>query len=139
MSSSLIATECPKAASSSITAYCSKSLAYPLSQIRTPEEVLSDYHLAGGFRTRSVVLDPSGHLSALQSSVSRDFARGNWVRRRRDHAKNRILKQLAAIDTSDPLHDQVTGWVFPTRGHHPCAAHGGPAEPYGSAAVRCGP
>jgi hypothetical protein len=111
----------------------------PLSQIRTPEEVLSDYHLAGGFRTRSVVLDPSGHLSALQSSVSRDFARGNWVRRRRDHAKNRILKQLAAIDTSDPLHDQVTGWVFPTRGHHPCAAHGGPAEPYGSAAVRCGP
>ncbi len=85
-----------------------------LSQLRSPEQVLGHYHLAGGFRTPSIILDPSGHLTALQKSVSRDFAKREWVRRRCNHARSRILEQLAAMNTSHPVHDQVIGWLFPT-------------------------
>src|SRR3982750_1720547 len=38
----------------------------PIEQIRSPEVVLGDYHLAGGFRTPSVIADPTGHLTELQ-------------------------------------------------------------------------
>lgn len=84
-----------------------------LEELRSPEQVLGHYHLAGGFRTPSVILDPSGHLTALQRAVSRDFARGEWVRRRCRHARSRVLQQLEALNASDPICDQVIGWLFP--------------------------
>lgn len=79
-----------------------------------PERVLSDYHLAGGFRTRSIILDPSGRLTELQMAVQDGFARRHWVRQRCEHARERVLTQLAALHESAPLHDQVIGWLFPT-------------------------
>ena len=47
----------------------------PRERIATPEVVLADYHLAGGFRSPSIMFDPSGDLTRLQSAVTRDFAR----------------------------------------------------------------
>ena len=85
-----------------------------LDDIGSPEIVLGHYHLAGGFRTPSIILDPSGRLTALQAAVSRDFAKREWVRRRCEHARSRILEQLAALNASNPFHDQVIGWLFPT-------------------------
>lgn len=82
-----------------------------LDQLRSPEQVLSDYRLAGGFRRPSVIFDPSGHLAALQATVSRDFARRDWIRRRWQHPRSRILEQLAALNASEPSHDRVTAWV----------------------------
>ncbi|SRR5712691_10479542 len=80
-----------------------------LDEVRSPEQVLADYHLAGGFRGPSIVLDPSGHLQALQAVVSRDFARRDWVVRRCQHARSRILEQLDGLDQAYPFHDQVIG------------------------------
>ncbi|MBV9279983.1 MAG: hypothetical protein JOZ41_07880 [Chloroflexi bacterium] len=85
-----------------------------LEQLRTPDLVLGHYHLAGGFRTLGVIADPTGHLSALQAAVSRDFARRRWVRRRCEHARRRVLDGLDALDESGPFHDRVIGWLFPT-------------------------
>jgi hypothetical protein len=85
-----------------------------LELVRTPEAALGHYHLAGGFRRRGIILDPSGHLSALQAAVSREFARRRWVRARCAHARGRILEQLAALNPAAPFHEQVIGWLFPT-------------------------
>lgn len=54
----------------------------PRDALRSPEAVLGDYHLAGAFRTPSVILDPTGTLTALQDNVSRQFAQRGWVRAR---------------------------------------------------------
>jgi hypothetical protein len=88
----------------------------PLSfdQLRSPEQVLRHYHLAGGFRTPSIILDPSGRLTALQAAVAREFARRAWIRLRCEHARSRILEQLDGLNAAQPFHDQVIGWIFPT-------------------------
>jgi len=85
-----------------------------LEQFQSADLILGHYHLAGGFRTPSIILDPSGQLAELQAVVSRDFARRQWVRQRCEHARRRVLAGLAALDQSAPIHDQVIGWIFPT-------------------------
>jgi len=40
-------------------------------QIRSPELILSDYHLAGGLRTPGILLDPTGQLTQIQTAVAR--------------------------------------------------------------------
>jgi hypothetical protein len=84
----------------------------PSDHLRSLDQVLGDYHLAGGFRTPSVIADPSGRLTSLQAAVSRDYARRAWVRRRCEQARGRVLGFLRSIDGSAPLHDQVTAWLF---------------------------
>jgi hypothetical protein len=86
----------------------------PFAWVRSPDQVLGHYHLAGGFRTPSVIADPSGHLTAIQAAVSREFARREWVRRRCEHARRRALDGLDALDPLVPFHQQVIGWLFPT-------------------------
>ena len=81
-------------------------------RLRSPEHVLGQYDLAGSFRHPSVILDPSGRLTALQEAVSRDFARRNWVEQRCGNARDRVLRNLRSLRASDPLHDQVTAWLF---------------------------
>ncbi|MFF2327650.1 MULTISPECIES: hypothetical protein [unclassified Streptomyces] len=86
----------------------------PWSQLASAEEVLASYHLAGSFRTDTVIEDPTGHLHRLQAHVSGSFAARPWVRRRCLDARHRIETRLAAIDTSAPFHEQVLSWLFPT-------------------------
>jgi hypothetical protein len=83
-------------------------------QLASVEEVLTSYHLAGSFRLDTIIADPTGHLRKLQRQVSRHFADRVWVRRRCENARQKIENGLRAIDTSAPLHDQVTAWLFPT-------------------------
>lgn len=83
-------------------------------QLASVEEVLTSYHLAGSFRMDTIIADPTKHLSSLLSQVSRHFSELKWVRRRCENARQRIENGLRAIDTSAPLHDQVTAWLFPT-------------------------
>jgi hypothetical protein len=83
-------------------------------QLTSIEEVLTSYHLAGSFRVDTIIADPTGHLRRLQTQVSRHFAERVWVRRRCENAQQKIMNGLRAIDTSAPLHDQVTAWLFPT-------------------------
>lgn len=86
----------------------------PWAQLASPDAVLASYHLAGSFRTDTVIDDPTGGLRALHARVSRDFATRPWVRRRCEDARHKIERGLAAIDASAPFHQQVTSWLFPT-------------------------
>jgi hypothetical protein len=83
-------------------------------QLASVEEVLTSYHLAGSFRVDTIIADPTGQLCRLQTQVSRHFAERVWVRRRCENARQKIVNGLRAIDTSAPLYDQVTAWLFPT-------------------------
>jgi hypothetical protein len=83
-------------------------------QLSSAREVLTSYHLAGSFRVNTIIADPTNQLSRLQMEVSRHFSELEWVSRRCENARQRIENGLLAIDTSAPLHDQVTAWLFPT-------------------------
>jgi hypothetical protein len=84
-----------------------------LEQVRLPDLILGHYHLAGGFRTPSILADPSGHLTEIQRVVSRDYAKRQWVRQRCGHARREVLNGLA-LDESGSFPDQVLGWLFAT-------------------------
>jgi hypothetical protein len=86
----------------------------PFRQVQTPEQVLADYHLAGGFRAPGIIADPSEHLTALQVVVSREFARREWVQRRCEHARRRVHEGLDAVSPSAPFHEQAIIWLFAT-------------------------
>ncbi|MCM3703760.1 hypothetical protein [Paenibacillus macerans] len=84
------------------------------SQLASAENVLTDYHLAGNFRTDTIIADPTGRLRKLQKEVAPRFAERPWVRRRCENARERVERGLRSIDPSAPWHDQVTAWLFPT-------------------------
>jgi hypothetical protein len=83
-------------------------------QLGSPDAVLSDYHLAGTFRHPGIIADPTGDLAALQSVVARDFGKRQWVFRRCEHARDKILSGLGQLSPDEPLPDNVLCWLFPT-------------------------
>jgi hypothetical protein len=83
-------------------------------QVRSPDQILGDYQMAGSFRTPSIIAEPSGRLTELRAAVSRDFAKRRWVYKRYEHAKNRVLRNLRSLEESETFHDQVTAWLFAT-------------------------
>jgi len=80
----------------------------------SPDAILSDYHLAGTLARPGILDDPTGTLTPLQRDVAAGFAREHWVRRRCEHARDKVLAGLAGISTTRPLQDNVLGWLFPT-------------------------
>ncbi len=89
----------------------------PASQLERPEQVLGSYHLAGSFRTCTVIEDPGGLLRGLQTEVPARFADLPWVRRRCEDARHRIVSRLEALrarEVAAPFHEQVMAWLFPT-------------------------
>lgn len=83
-------------------------------QFQTPEPLLGNYHLAGSFKTASLIADPSGRLAPLQAAVAREYAKHPWVYKRCEHARNKILENLQGLNASAPFHDQVLPWLFAT-------------------------
>jgi hypothetical protein len=85
---------------------------WPRDRLRSPELVLGQYSIAGSFSTPSIILDPSGQLTALQAAVARAYAKREWVHRRCEHARENVLRLLQASNASQPFHDQVSTWLF---------------------------
>ena len=83
-------------------------------QLCSAETVLGQYHLAGSFHSASVIADPSGALTQLQTAVAASYAKPYWVEQRCEDARSRILGNLASIKADTPFHDQVTSWLFGT-------------------------
>jgi hypothetical protein len=83
-------------------------------RLRSPDQVLGDYLLAGDMRWSELIADPTGQLAATRAVVAERFARRAWVRRRCAHARDGVLHRLRGLRDSDPLSDQVISWVFPT-------------------------
>lgn len=86
----------------------------PADQVRSAEQILGISHLAGSLRGASILADPTGHLSELHEIVARDFAKREWVIRRCEHARSKVLNFLDQIEPSAPLHDNVMSWLFGT-------------------------
>ncbi|MEN6478248.1 MAG: hypothetical protein ABFD20_01255 [Anaerolineales bacterium] len=83
-------------------------------ELRSPEQVLGCYHLAGSFHQPSVIDDPTGELTALNAAVAREYARRAWVERRCADAMARIERNLHGVPTAPIWPDQVTAWLFAT-------------------------
>ena len=47
----------------------------PVDRLRSPEEVLGEYHMAPQFSTPNIISDPLGRLTEFQAAVYRDYAR----------------------------------------------------------------
>lgn len=84
----------------------------PDAALRTPQQVLAEYNLAGSFHTPSVIADPSGHLARLQAEVSAHYAERRWVRARSRQALNKVRSNLARLEAPAPFHDQVMTVLF---------------------------
>jgi len=81
-------------------------------QLQSSDLVLSDYHWAPSFRTTNILLDPSGHLTALRALVCRDYAKRQWVRQRCANARDKVLRYLRSITDATTFHDQVIACLF---------------------------
>lgn len=88
----------------------------PLDALRSPEDVLSHYHLAAALSRPSIVVDPTGFLAGLQRSVSQNFAKRHWVQQRCEHARLSVLNWIGGIRKAELCHDQVTCWLFAAAG-----------------------
>lgn len=87
-----------------------------LDEMRTPEQVLGHYHLAGSIRRGRIIADPQGHLTRLQDAVSRDFARRTWIERRCEHARDTVLARIDTVSETRPFEEQVMSWLFAAGG-----------------------
>jgi hypothetical protein len=81
-------------------------------QLQSPEQILSDYHLAPSFRTTKVTFDPFGFLAPRLTVVARDYAKRRWVAQRCAHAKDKIVAHLRSAHEQAALHDQVIACLF---------------------------
>ena len=86
-------------------------------QLRDEETVLRSTVFATSLRTPSILLDPTGMLTALHRAVAREFARRKWVRTRCEAALERIpssVRQLVEEGALEamPLHEQSTATAF---------------------------
>jgi hypothetical protein len=83
-------------------------------QLQAADVILGQSDMAGSLRIPSIIADPSGQLTILQAAVARDYAKLRWVRRRCEHARDKILRNLESLPEAAPFHDQVTAWLFAT-------------------------
>jgi hypothetical protein len=83
-------------------------------QVRSPEQVLGQSHLAGSFRTPSVIADPTGELTSLQAVVARNFAGRVWVHRRCEAVQTKLVGNLQSLHETRPFHENVSAWLFGT-------------------------
>lgn len=84
------------------------------SQLASARKILISYHLAGSFQHNTIIADPTGELSNIQTAVSQQFKKSKWVRVRYKAAIEKVKRGLQALDDTGPLHDQVMWWLFPT-------------------------
>lgn len=85
----------------------------PFSHIKSVEEVLENYHLAGAFKINTIITDPTGYLTQLQHDVAQHFSKKKWVRKRYENALQKVENGLESLDPLGPLHSQVMSWLFP--------------------------
>lgn len=55
--------------------------------VASPEAVLGSYYTAVHFAYPSIIADPSGQLTEIQTVVAREYPRREWVRKRCEHAR----------------------------------------------------
>ncbi len=84
----------------------------PSEQVQSPEQILSNYQLAGSFRQPGILVDPASGLTEIQATVAAAYANRHWVYQRCDHARQNVLQHLQRLHQAELFHDQVTSWLF---------------------------
>ncbi len=84
------------------------------SDLQSPEQILATAHMVGGFKGGSIIVDPTGRLTALEAGVVQNYAKRKWVRTRCEGTREKILRNLDSFSEGDPFHTQVTAWLFGT-------------------------
>ena len=84
----------------------------PAEHVHSAEQVLGLSHLAGSLRGNSLIADPTGRLSRIQSEVSSGYTKRAWVIRRCEHARQKVLQNLQGLGEAVLFHDQVIAWLF---------------------------
>ena len=84
----------------------------PAAEVQSPDLILGQSHMAGSFRSASIILDPSGGLARIQAAVAAGYAKRRWVRKRCEHVVDKILLNLQGLGATEPFHDQVLPWLF---------------------------
>ena len=79
---------------------------------RSAEAILGQSHLACSFAHATVLADDAGRLARLQDEVRRSYTKRNWVRKRCEGVRSRLLGHLDGLNETVPLHSQVFSWVF---------------------------
>jgi len=81
-------------------------------EVQTPEQLLARYPLAASFKKENILLDPTGRLSTIGREVTTKYADPYWIEQRcRDAAAN-AQQFMQQLNEAQPLHDQVTSWLF---------------------------
>ena len=88
----------------------------PTDLVENAEHVLGHYHLAASLRRPTILADPGGHLTRLQSAVHAEFARRKWVERRCEQAHETVLTRLASVIEDRSFEEQVMSWLFAAGG-----------------------
>ncbi|KAA2238675.1 hypothetical protein F0L74_20875 [Chitinophaga agrisoli] len=83
-----------------------------MSELRSPEQVLGTFYLAGSFHKPGIIADTSGWLTTLQQAVAAQYTDAHWIRQRCSHAQHTALNFIHALNEHIPVHDQVTSWLF---------------------------
>lgn len=83
-------------------------------EIRSPEVVLADHSLAPTLRNPQILADPTGSVAQVQRQVGARFADRQWVERRCEAARGRIILYLGSLAPSRPFPENVTSWLFGT-------------------------
>ncbi len=83
-----------------------------IEELRSTEQVLGSFYLAGSFHRPGIIADTSGWLTTLQQEVAAQYGDLHWVRQRCSHAQQTALNFLHTLNEHVPLHDQVTSWLF---------------------------
>lgn len=78
------------------------------------DQVQTNYHLANLLRYQQVITDPTGRLGQIAAEAAKNFAKPEWIRKRRDHALSRVEEGLRGLDYGASLPDRTIGWLFPT-------------------------
>ena len=94
----------------------------PGAALRSSERVLGDYSRAYAFARPNLLFDGDRRLTEMQAAVAAEYADREWVRRRCDHAFERLRRSVRGaqvVSQFEPLHDQVLCWVYPL----PAVAH----------------
>src|SRR5690606_27048764 len=84
--------------------------------VRSAEDVLGHYHLAASLAQPSMIADPTGHLTRLQTQVAQGYAQRRWVKQRCRQAYTRVEERIQAVRMPAPLHDQAMAWLFAAGG-----------------------
>lgn len=81
-------------------------------EVQTPEQLLVRYPLAASFKSENILSDPTGRLTTIGRAITAKYTDPYWIEQRCRDASANVQRFMDQLDKAQPLHDQVTSWLF---------------------------